>query len=145
MQAAGLLRRRLLFEQQHGEGVSLLAGGAAGDPDAQGRVGILRLDERGDDFRLQSLEGVRVAEEPGHADQQIAGELLDLLGMFAQVGEVFRDVVEVAQSHAPFEPPREHFLAIAAKIELRAGTQESQQLVQMVRGFRRPRRRSWPR
>ena len=41
----------------------------------------------------------------------------------------------MAQSHAPFQPPREHFLAIAAKIELRAGTQESEQLVQMVRGL----------
>ena len=39
LQAARVLRRRLLFEQQHGDGVSLLAGGAAGDPDAQGRVG----------------------------------------------------------------------------------------------------------
>ena len=35
LQAAGVLRRRLMFEQQHGEGVSLLAGGAAGNPDAQ--------------------------------------------------------------------------------------------------------------
>ena len=92
-------------------------------------------NERGDDFRLQSAEGVRVAEETGHAYQEIASELLDLLRMFAQVGKVVRDVIEVAEPHAPFQPPREHFLAIEAKIELRAGTQESQQLVQMVRGL----------
>ena len=76
-----------------------------------------------------------IAEESGHANQEIARELLDIIGMFAQVGEVFRDGLEVAQSHAPFQPPRKHFLAIGTKIELRAGTQKSEQLVQMVRGL----------
>ena len=53
--------------------------------------------------------------------------------MFAQVGEVFRDVIEAAQSHSPFQPPPERFLAIIVKIELRAGTQESEHLAQIAR------------
>ena len=33
LQAAGVLRRRLMFEQQHGDGVRLFAGCATGHPD----------------------------------------------------------------------------------------------------------------
>ena len=132
LQAAGFWGRRLMFEQQHGEGIRLFTCCATGNPDAQRCVGILCLDERGDDFRRQSAECVRVAEETGHPYQEIASEPLDLFGMFSQVGEVFRDVIEVAQSHAPCQPPPERFLAITVKIELGAGTQESEHLVQMI-------------
>ena len=121
LQSAGVLRRRLIFEQQHGEGVRLLAGGAAGDPDAQGAsASFARMSGAMTSVsRAWKASGSR--KNLVTLIKQVAGELLDLVGMFAQVGEVFRDVVEVAQAHAPFQPPREHFLAIAAKIELRAG------------------------
>ena len=57
-----------------------------------GASGFLRADEGGNHLGFQGAEGLRVAEEAGHADQQIASEPLDLLGVFAQEGEVVRDV-----------------------------------------------------
>ena len=124
-----------MFEQEHGQGIRLLTRGAAGDPHPHGCAGTLRVHERRDDFGRQSAERFRVAEKPGHADQKIASESPDLFGMLTEVREVVRDVIEVAQSHAPFQPPLNHFLAIAAKIELRAGPQESEHLVHMVRDW----------
>ena len=58
------------FAEQDGEGVGLLARGAACDPHAQGLGRVAVLEEGIEVIVGQGLEGVRVAKEPGHAEQQ---------------------------------------------------------------------------
>src|SRR5215470_6566729 len=58
-----------LFEQQHGNAVSLLPGGAADDPDADARVLIEPLENRLNGFSCQGPKGVPVAEETRDRDQ----------------------------------------------------------------------------
>ena len=71
-------RRRDFLENEHGEGICLLAGAAAGHPDPQRPVRRLPADEIGDHLLCEQLEGVRVAEEAGDVDQQILGEEREL-------------------------------------------------------------------
>ena len=120
MHLATLLCRRQLFQQQHAQRIRFLAGGAARTPDAQRRVGLLGADEGSNHLGFQGLERLGVAEEVGHADQQVAEKLLDFVGVLAQEGKVVGDLVEMAQAHAPLDPAGEHPLAVTAEIELRA-------------------------
>ena len=72
------LRRRDLLEKEHGERIGLLAGAAAGNPDAQRPVQGVPVDEIGYHLLRQEFEGTRVAEEAGDVDQQVLGEELEL-------------------------------------------------------------------
>ena len=78
---AGLLH---LLGQQHGQAVGLLARRAARDPDPdlRSRPGVLH--EGGDDLLLQNLPGLGLAEELGHADEQVLLQKANLFGMLLQ-------------------------------------------------------------
>ena len=69
-----LLQRLQVLLQEDGDGIGLLAGGAARDPDAYRRACGLAGKEPRDDLLLEDLECLRIAEEIGHADQQVAEE-----------------------------------------------------------------------
>ena len=64
-------------QQQHGEGIGLLAGTATGDPDSQWPIQRMIAHEAGYDFLREKIEDRRVTEETRHVDQQIPGELLE--------------------------------------------------------------------
>ena len=133
LQPTVLLRDRKLFEQEDGQAVRFLSGGAAGDPDPERSVGIPGLDERDQRLGLQGLQGLRITEEAGHADEQVANQLLDFVGMFAQVGDVFGHVLNLVEPHAPLDAPNQHLLAVTAEVEPGTRPQQGQQLVEMIR------------
>ena len=81
LHGAVLAGRRHLLHQQHGQGIRFLAGGAAGDPDAQRFVGLLGLDQRRNGLLAQFLERLGVPEERRDVDQQVLEQLVDLIGV----------------------------------------------------------------
>src|ERR1700730_1543094 len=54
---------RGLLQQQHRDSIGLLAGGAAGDPDTNRRIGQLAMEQLWDDLKLECLERFLVAEK----------------------------------------------------------------------------------
>ena len=91
-----------LLEQQHGDRIGLLAGGAARDPDADGarRPPCLRR-AAGCTSRGQHLERMRIAEEGRHRDQEVREERLRLFGVLAQIGVIVGERFLARDLHAP--------------------------------------------
>ena len=63
---------------EHGDGVDLLAGGAAGAPHAEPLARVRRGAQRGEDLVLVGAELVRLAEEVGLVDGDEIDGLLEL-------------------------------------------------------------------
>ena len=80
-----------------------------------------RLQQCGQGLVGQHLEGLRVAEEVGHADQQFAEEHVDLVGILLQIADVFLRLLDLMDVHPPFDPPADRALLVAAEIVPGAG------------------------
>ena len=88
------------LRQRDREGVRLLAGRAAGRPDAKlTAVGQRLVDERGQGVVAEVLEHLRIAEEFGHLDEQAADQPRVLLGV------VLDQVGVLGQGCRPSSPP----------------------------------------
>ena len=102
--------------QRDGDGVGLLAGGAAGHPDAQhvgaGAVGQHRRDRQ----RPQRLECDRVAEEFGHPDQELAEQQFVLVRMLAQIVDVVGDGFGLRHQHAALDAPHQGLFLVLAEV-----------------------------
>ncbi|HRO58276.1 MAG TPA: hypothetical protein PK177_03770 [Burkholderiaceae bacterium] len=70
------LRDQGLLEEHHRHRVGLFAGGAARYPDAQAVADVLRIEQRRQHLFGKSDPGLLLAEEFGHADQQVRREVL---------------------------------------------------------------------
>ena len=127
------LRGRDLLEKQHGEGIGLLAGAAAGNPDPQRPIRRMPADEIGDHLLRQQLEGLRVAEEAGDVDQQILGEELELSRILPQQVEIPATVVDAGQRHAPLDPAQQCARLIERKIVRGLSAQKIEDFGQLIR------------
>jgi hypothetical protein len=72
------------------------------------------------------LEGFPIAEEAGHADEQVPNQLLDLVGMVAQERQVLGDAVELIEPQAPLDAAQQHPLAVGPEIETATRPQQGQ-------------------
>lgn len=88
-----------MLEQQHGEAVGLLAGGAADRPHPQHVARPFAREKLGDDLAREQLEHLRVAEKVGDGDQQVAKERVGLRRVAAQQLEVGAELLNTAQLH----------------------------------------------
>ena len=96
---AGLLAQGL--QQQHRDGVQLLAGGAAGHPDADRLpLGFARHDA-GQNLGAQGVEGLRVAEKAGDVNQDVLVEGFHLGFVAAQQAQILVEVRDFFQGHPP--------------------------------------------
>ena len=77
---------------------------------------MLHQDERTDGFLDQGLIGFWIAEEVGDVDQHLVKERLDLLRVILQVGDVFIQVFDQADFHAPLDPPEQGVLFVQRKV-----------------------------
>ena len=100
LQLRGTFGRGELFEEQHGEGICLLAGAATRHPDPDRLVGGL-LHERGNDRLRQSLEGRGIPKKAGHVDEKVLREQFDLIAVLAQFADVIRDLLDSGSRHPP--------------------------------------------
>ena len=107
---------RRLLEQQDREAVRLLAGGAAGHPDADGVAQVGRVEEGPDGTLRQRFERMRVAEEHGDGDEEIGEQSVGLPPVLAHrpgvggKGRMSRDL------HPTRHPAREHRALVAGHI-----------------------------
>ena len=110
------LQPRHLLEQQNGDRIGLLAGGAAGGPDAH-RVGsFLVLEQLRNDLLRERSERFRVAEKRGDADQEIVEQLDDLLAVGAQALDIIVDVAQLEHLHAALDPAQEGAFLVSREI-----------------------------
>src|SRR5437762_925572 len=72
------------LQQGDGQGISLLAGRAAGYPDADRTVLRALLDQGGKDLLLEKLEGVGIAEELRDTDEQVLVQVVQLFAVLAE-------------------------------------------------------------
>jgi hypothetical protein len=100
-QPAAHPRRHLL--QEHRQRVDLLAGGAARHPDAERSVRVPLREQLGQHAVLEDVERLLVAEEPGHPDEQVAVEDVQLLARARQAFHVGRQVVDARQLQAALD------------------------------------------
>lgn len=130
----GLFQRLLALGQQDGEGVGLLAGGAAHRPDPDHRRGSLVGKELGDDPLLQGLEGRRIAEELGDADQQIVEQGLQLGRGLLHILDIVVQAVDLVDGLAVGEAPRDGTPLVLGEVVAGLGAQQHQDLPQGVLG-----------
>ena len=74
LDGAALRRGFPLLDEEHGDGVGLLAGRAAGHPHAERCMGFLACNQRTNHLLLQNPPCLGVAEEARDADQQIVAQ-----------------------------------------------------------------------
>ncbi len=125
-----------LLEEQHGDAVGLLARGAAHHPapDALLAFRIEGVEQRLDGVPVERLEGACVAEEARDRDQQVAEQLLGLLGVDVEMVRVARQRVEAADLHPPQHAAHHGRALVAREIVARAGAQEGHDAPQVVGG-----------
>ena len=85
--------------------IGFLAGGAPRHPDPDRLIGRPALEDGREHVRRQPDEGVRIAEEARHVDQQILVEAARLAGVALEQLDVVADVADPVQRHPPEQPP----------------------------------------
>ncbi len=90
-----------MLENDDGQGVGFLACGTSGHPELERRLPILLRQETREDFCLDVLPHVWVAEELRHPNEEIAVQRGDLLGIALQDFQVRPPVGHLLESHAP--------------------------------------------
>ena len=114
---------RGLLQQQDGYGIGFLAGGAAGDPHADRLAVILPLEQFGDDVFGERDEGVVVAEESGHRDEQVVEQSLRLLDVVAKIGEIVFEAFTAVDLHAAHQAAHDRRPLVAGEVVLGASAQ----------------------
>ena len=123
------------LHQENGEGIGFLAGGAPRRPDANYGVRPPVGKEPRDDLGLEHTEGLRVAEEIGHADQQVAKQRLHLGRCLLQIPDVVAQRVELVDRHAPLDPAVDRARLVLGKIMAGLGAQQDEDLFQRALGL----------
>ena len=85
------------------------------------------------DLAFQRGEGLRVAEELGDADQQVAEQQIELVGLLAQALDVIGHIIDLQHLHAALDAPDQGVLLVLAKIVAEPGAQQGADPRQMLR------------
>src|SRR6185312_13763044 len=91
------------LEKEHGDGISLLARAAAGDPYSERAVRALHAHEAGNDLLSEEFEDLGIAEETGDIDEQVLGEKIELVGVLPKHLEITAEVDDASDRHAPLD------------------------------------------
>jgi hypothetical protein len=130
-----LLREEL--EQGDREGVRLLAGGASGDPGADGGRLIPLREQPGKDLGFERFVRLGVAEEAGDRDQHVLVEGAQLLLVGLHEADVVLDPRDLVQRHAPLDAAIDGCGLVAGKIVAERRADEDEQLAELVLDVRR--------
>ena len=101
-----------------------------GDPGPQQPAGRAGRQQRRDGLVPQLLPGRRVAEEAGHADQQLLEEQVQLLGILLQIADVGGDLVDLVDAHAPLDPAVDGVLLVEGEVVAGLGAQQDDDFLQ---------------
>ena len=105
-----------VLTQEDGERVGFFPGRAAGDAHAHLVVGALVREQLGDDRPRQGREGLRVAEEVRHSDEQVLEEKLEFVGVLPEALDVGSHGVELQRLHAALQAAVDRALLVLAKV-----------------------------
>src|SRR5215472_17870061 len=114
-----LWRRRgflQMLAQQDRDRINLLAGRATGDPDAHFVIRTFVLEQLWDDQCLERLKSRSIAKEIGHADQQVAKQRTDLVGLGLQTLGVIIELGRLDDLHSALDTPLKCSLFVFAEI-----------------------------
>src|SRR5258705_9332830 len=104
--------------QRNGDRVGLLPRGAARDPYSD-RIAIGPvLNQAREDKSIEILEGFRVAEELGDADQEVSLKSGELPRILFNLLAVFFEAAKVMQCEPPHDAAADHVLPIEAEIDV---------------------------
>jgi len=125
------------LRQGHCQRVGLFARGATRNPDTERirdnlRVAFLHGAE-------QRIEGERVAEERGHRDQTVMGQLLDLFVVFIKKAEVGRIRRTTRCHQALLNPACDRVGLVAAEVNVRRDIDPFENLIELRTGMGRGR------
>ena len=133
-----------LLEQQDGEAVGLLAGGAAHRPHPQfvipPRVAPqlvvfpVGLEQRPEDLARHHVEGAGVAEKGRHRDQQVAEQVLRLLRGLAEVGGIVGEAQHPRHRHAPGDAAQDGRALVGREVVADPGAQEAEDAAEVLVG-----------
>ena len=118
-----------VFAQQDRDRVGLLAGRARRYPDADRFVHGLAV-EQPRKVAFERVEGVRVAEEIGDADQHVLQQRTGFAGMRAQDREVGRQVGHAVDLHAAADAAQDGRALVVREVAAGARAQEREHLAQ---------------
>ena len=77
---------------------------------------------------MQDVEGLRVAEKVGDADQQVAKEGIQLARVVLHVAQILIQLLDLVQGHAPLDAADEGILFVLGEIVAGAGAQHGADL-----------------
>ena len=132
LQSEALLHELHALLQQDGEGVGLLAGGAARAPDPDHRACRLVGEEAGEGQVFEGLERRRVPEEVGDADEQIPEERLHLHRRLLQVAHIGLDGVDLMHGHAALDAAVDGAGLVLGEVVAGLGAQQDEDLLQRI-------------
>jgi hypothetical protein len=122
-------------EQQHADGVDLLAARAAGHPHADRPGRVRPPQQRRNDLAVERAKRLRIAEEAADVDQQIAEQAMNLVGVEAQMSEIGRGAGEALERHPPCDAPPQRALLVLAEVHpggMRQHAQDRRDRVSLV-------------
>ena len=125
--------------KQDGEGIGFLAGGTAGAPrrESIAPAGLPARSLR-DGLLLERPKRLRVAEEAGDADQQVAKERLHIRRGLLQIADIVVQPLDLVDGHAPLDAAGDGALLVLRKVVTGVGAQQQEDLLQRVVGLGRP-------
>ena len=112
------------FEEDDGDGVGLLSGRAAGNPDAD-RL-LLRFQKDGNHDTAQGVERFDIAEEGRDGDEQVGEERGDFLDVLAEIDEIVGEFCDTAELHPPGQSAHDGGALVAREVVSGARAQIAQ-------------------
>src|SRR5262245_32707263 len=121
-----------MLAQQDSDRISLLAASAAGDPDANLVVDALVLEELRDNLLLQRLKSCSIAKEIGNANQEVAKQSIEFVGLLLQFLGIILHSCRLDPLHSPLDTALKSPLLVFAEIMPGARAQQGQDRNQRV-------------
>ena len=106
----------LRLANRYRQRIGFFAGRAGRDPGAQRAARRVSRQQRRDHLGLELLPDLGVAEEAGHADQQLVKQQRRFLRVLAQVTDIIGDLRQLVQAHAPFDAAVQGVFFVERKI-----------------------------
>jgi hypothetical protein len=115
LERSAALRRKLI--EQDRERVDLFAGRAACDPHPERHVLRPSREQRRQYLALEQIERLFVAEEPRHADQEIAVQDVELFVLALEPRDVVIDVGDVRQLQPALDPASDRARLVVREVD----------------------------
>jgi hypothetical protein len=85
---------------------------------------------------LERLKCLRVAEETGDADQEVAKERLHIGWGLLQIADILVQSLDLVDGHAPLDAAGDGALLVMGEVVTGLGAQQQEDLFQRVFGYR---------